>query len=144
MPGDEDKTPLLVDPSRLCQIEVHVQDLTRATQFYAEAFGWTAAPAELHQYVVLNVPKDNRFGLSLIPSRTGNAPSTGSASKVVIYFAVGDPEVVVRRAESAGGRKRLGPMQLSGYGEVWQVEDPEGVCWGLYRQTAPSPSLPGA
>jgi predicted enzyme related to lactoylglutathione lyase len=124
-----------LDPRQLRQVEIHVHDLARALAFYEAAFGWRAAPAELHQYVVLDVPRDNPFGLSLIPSRASAEGRGGS--KVVLYFGVDDPAAVVARVEAAGGRKRLGPMALAGYGEVWQVEDPEGVTWGLYRQTAP-------
>jgi predicted enzyme related to lactoylglutathione lyase len=117
-----------VDPGRLCQIEIAVSDLARATQFYAAAFGWRAMPAELHECVVLEVPADCKYGMSLVPRR--GAGATGS--NVVVYFSVDDVEAVVARVEAAGGRRRFGPMRLPGYGQIYQVEDPDGTRFGLY------------
>lgn len=119
----------MIDPTRLCQIELQVDDLKAAAKFYDEAFGWKVVPAELHEYVVLAVPHDCPFGIALTPKRAGGGGSPGS---VVLYFAVDDPDAVVRAVERAGGKKRFGPMPLMGYGAIYQVEDPEGTRFGLY------------
>jgi predicted enzyme related to lactoylglutathione lyase len=119
----------VIDPTRLCQIELQVTDLKAAAQFYAEAFGWQVVPAELHEYVVLQVPDGCPFGIALTPKRADGGASPGN---VVLYFGVDDPEAVTRAVEKAGGKKRFGPMPLMGYGSIYQVEDPEGTRFGLY------------
>lgn len=117
-----------VDPRRLCQIEIAVGDVRRAAQFYEDAFGWRPVPAEMHEYVVLAVPDGCPFGIALVPGRS----LEGRVGGAVLYFAVEDPEAVVERVMAAGGRKRLGPSKLFGYGVIHQVEDPDGTRWGLY------------
>lgn len=122
---------MIIDPTRLCQVEIQVQDLKAAAKFYEEAFGWSVVPAELHEYVVLKVPDDSPFGIALTPKRTAPT-SRWDANNVILYFGVDDPEAVVERVTAAGGRKRFGPMPLMGYGTIYQVEDPEGTRFGLY------------
>ncbi len=124
----------MIDPTRLCQIEVQVEDLKAAATFYEEAFGWKVVPAELHEYVVLQVPDGCPFGIALTPrhSQSAAAGDAREESRVVLYFAVEDPEAVVKAVEKAGGKKRFGPMPLMGYGSIYQVEDPEGTRFGLY------------
>jgi predicted enzyme related to lactoylglutathione lyase len=123
----------MVDPTRLCQIEVQVSDLKAAAQFYEQAFGWRVMPADLHEYVVLEVPDGCPYGISLTPRRQHQrSEATRWESSIVLYFAVDDPEEVVRRVERAGGKKRFGPMPLMGYGAIYQVEDLDGTRFGLY------------
>lgn len=119
----------MIDPTRLCQVEIQVEDLKAAAKFYEDAFGWRVVPAELHEYVVLQVPDACPFGIALTPKRAGGGASPGN---VVLYFGVDDPEAVVKAVEAAGGKKRFGPMPLMGYGAIYLVEDPEGTRFGLY------------
>lgn len=120
-----------LDPATLCQIEIPVSDMPRALAFYEAVFGWRAAPAELHEYVVLEVPDDCPFGLALVPRR-----SAGSSGEATLYFATNVPEEICKRAVAHGGTKRLGPMTLPGYGTIFQIEDPEGCRWGLFQRGA--------
>lgn len=123
-----------VDPRRLCQLEIPVDDPPRALAFYASVFGWQPVPAEIHEYVVLAVPDDCPFGMSLVPRRAPAAATVPSNAGIVPYFGVADPEAVAVLAASHGGRRRFGPVKLAGYGEVYQIEDSEGNRVGLYRQ----------
>lgn len=118
-----------VDPQQLCQIDIPVTDIPRALSFYERVFGWRAAPAELHEYVVIDVPKTCRFGIALVP-RKGEAGRAG----VTVYFEVADPGAVCQAALEAGGAKRFGPTKLPGYGSIFQIEDPDGNRWGLFAK----------
>ncbi len=126
----------MIDPRSLCQIEIPIGDATRARAFYAEAFGWLPVPAELHEYIVLSVPRDCGFGIALVPSAKAPAARHGP----VVYFAVDDPAAVVAKAEAVGGKLRFGPSKMLGYGEIWQLEDPDGNRFGLYRRASIPPS----
>ena len=125
--------PSVLDPTRLCQIELHVTDLERAQAFYAGAFGWQRVPADLHELVVLAVPPGCPFGISLVPRRTAE-----SGSALVVYFATDDPEAVLRQVEAHGGKRGLGPVGIAGYGLTYHCTDPDGTRFGLYVK-APRP-----
>ena len=119
-----------VDPKGLCQIEIQATNLELSRKFYADVFGWIASPAELHDYVVLDVPKDCPFGISLVPSSGG----TKSAPEVVLYFTVIGASDIAQRAERAGGSKKFGPTKLPTYGSIWQIKDPDGHTFGLFER----------
>lgn len=104
-------------------------EIERALAFYRDVFGWQRSAAEIHDYVVLEVPEDTSFGVSLVPQTTvlrGAGPT--------LYFAVDEPEEIASRAVAAGGGKRFGPTSLPGYGVIWQVEDPDGNRFGLFKR----------
>jgi len=86
-----------LDPAALCQIEIAVTDVARALAFYGGAFGWRPVPAEIHEYVVLEVPPGCPYGLALVPRGAG----AGQGGGVVPYFAAEDAEAVARRAEES-------------------------------------------
>lgn len=98
-------------------------------RFYGEAFGWLPAPAEIHDYVVLAVPDDCPFGIGIVPS-----PAAGGVGPI-LYYACDDPAGMAQKVVAAGGLMRFGPTKLFGYGEIYQLEDPSGVRWGLYKKT---------
>lgn len=118
-----------LDPTGLCQIEIPVADMVKALAFYEKVFGWRPAPAELHEYIVLQVPKECPYGIALVPRRSSEA-----RDGAVLYFATQDPEAMCAEAVAHGGVKRFGPVALPGYGTIYQFEDPEGIRWGLFRR----------
>jgi predicted enzyme related to lactoylglutathione lyase len=118
---------LILLPTKLCQIEIPVSDIERSILFYNQVFGWKQVPAEMHEYIVLDVPDDCPYGISLIPTkkeRTGDS--------VVLYFQTENPEMIAEAAKEHGGRLRFGPKRLGAYGNVYQIEDPDGNRFGLY------------
>jgi predicted enzyme related to lactoylglutathione lyase len=127
--GSESSQGLLIRPTALCQIEIHVRSLDLSQKFYAGVFGWKASAAELHHYVVLDVPKDCSFGISLVPSLT----SSISRGEMILYFSVTDGSEVASRAEMFGGSKKFGPVALAAYGNIWQISDPDGHRFGLFE-----------
>lgn len=130
-------------PSKICQIEIHVQDLEKSLAFYQEVFGWQRSPADLHDYLVLDVPASCPYGISLVPVGKSTQLGKTSNSRIVLYFACDEPEWFAEQAVKAGGRKRLGPKKLPGYGTIYQIEDPDGNRFGLYqaKPDQPPPSI---
>jgi len=123
-----------LDPGQIVQIEIPVRDLSRALEFYRAVFGWTRSPAEIHNYVVLDVPEvDNRVqrvGVALVPVGDDTARET---LQVVTYFRHDDPEMLIKKIIEAGGSKRFGPRKLPAYGDIWQFCDPDGNRFGLFK-----------
>jgi predicted enzyme related to lactoylglutathione lyase len=119
-----------VSPEALCQIEIHSTQLDRSKVFYEQVFGWKAVPAEIHNYVVLGVPRECRWGIALVPT-TGPVKPSG---QIVLYFQVDDPELVASLAERHGGAKKFGPTKLPAYGSIWHITDPDGHRFGLFKK----------
>jgi predicted enzyme related to lactoylglutathione lyase len=125
-----------IDPKKLCQVEIHATRLDVSRKFYEEVFGWKAAPAEIHNYLVLDVPEDCPFGISIVPSFGAKA----SSGQIILYFQVTDAASIAERAEIFGGSKKFGPTKLPAYGNIWQITDPDGHRFGLFeKQEASQP-----
>jgi predicted enzyme related to lactoylglutathione lyase len=119
---------MILDPRRLCQIEIQVTDMTTALTFYEGVFGWRRVPADIYNFMVLEVPEDCPFGISLILKRKG----TEVGKALVPYIATDDPEAIATRAVVHGGRMVLKKI-LPYYGSILQISDPDGHLWGLFR-----------
>ncbi|MFW7382038.1 MAG: VOC family protein [Oligoflexus sp.] len=122
----------MIHPEKLCQIEIQVSELTRSLAFYTAVFGWRPAPADLHDYIVLDVPKDCPYGISLIPSGTSQSSSKGG-NKMILYFACEQVESALAQVEPHGGKIRLGPKKIPGFGTVYVIDDPDGHRFGLFQ-----------
>ena len=121
-----------IDPGKLCQLEIHVKDLERSLTFYREVLGWNDVPAEIHLYHILEVPEDCPWGVALIP----DSSAENRGSNLVPYFAATDPERICGKAIEHGGKKIFGPRKMGAYGETWQIADPDGQKYGLYKKAS--------
>ena len=119
-----------IDPEKLCQVEIHATRLETSRKFYEEVFGWKAAPAEIHNYLVLEVPETCPFGISIVPSMGARL----SSGQIILYFQVNDAAKIAARAEQFGGSKKFGPTKLTAYGNIWQITDPDGHKFGLFEK----------
>lgn len=125
-----------VRPDALVQIEIHATQLERSRRFYEDVFGWKTVPAEIHNYLVLDVPRDCPWGVSIVPTLGPIKPS----GQIVLYFAVDDAAKIAERAEQHGGSKKFGPTRMPAYGSIWQIADPDGHRFGLFeKQSSKAP-----
>lgn len=129
-----------IDPKKLCQVEIHASRLDLSRTFYEQVFGWKAVPAEMHNYLVLDVPQDCPFGISIVPSM-GNKKSSG---QIILYFEVENAAQIAARAAEFGGAKTFGPTRLPAYGEIWQITDPDGHRFGLFEKQAAGKKRPSS
>jgi predicted enzyme related to lactoylglutathione lyase len=123
----------MIHPHRLCQLELHSENIKASIEFFTEIFGWPPVPIAIHEYTVLDVPDDCSFGISIV----GHLPQEHHpySSGVVPYFAVeGDMSCILERVEQHGGKQVWGPRPVPGYGQVYCVEDPGGIRIGLYAR----------
>jgi uncharacterized protein len=104
--------------------------------YYGELFGWqfdTSGP------VAPAVSEEGNYGFTDtgstsggvgIPGGVGGGP--GYDTHVIFYVGVPNVEAALRKAESLGGRRRMGPEQAPG-GElaVGHFTDPEGNVIGV-------------
>jgi predicted enzyme related to lactoylglutathione lyase len=122
-----------IHPDQLCQIEISVASLDKAINFYRHVFGWEPVPAYIHDYVVLKVPDNCPFGISLVPAREVSGPA---ANGITLYFKVASPDEIINVALLHGGKK-LPSRRLPGYGKIAQFADPDGQIFGLFSSESP-------
>ncbi|GAA4180033.1 VOC family protein [Streptosporangium oxazolinicum] len=112
--------------------EVIGTDPARLRGYYGELFGWefdTGGP------VAPAVSRQGEYGFTDtgatgIPGGVGGGP--GHESHVVFYVGVPDVEAALRKAESLGGIRRMGPERAPGRDlAVGHFTDPEGNLIGL-------------
>jgi predicted enzyme related to lactoylglutathione lyase len=108
----------------------------RLRDYYGELFGWefdtggpvAAAVSEPGNYGFTEAGKTGD-GVG-IPGGVGGGP--GYRPQVLFYVGVPDVEAALRKAESLGGTRRMGPDRAPGTGlVVGHFTDPEGHLIGL-------------
>lgn len=103
--------------------------------YYADLFGWvydtggpvSAAVSEAGNYGFVDQAANGGVG---IPGGIGGGP--GFAGRVIFYVGVPDVEAALRKAESLGGVRRMGPDAVAGTGlVVGHFTDPQGNLIGV-------------
>lgn len=120
----------MIDPSKLCQIEFCVANPQKTVEFMQSVFGWTASPAELQEYIIIDVPEECPYGISVV----AQSQSETRAQPIVLYFAVHEIEKVIDRAKKNGAQIRFGPKKLPGYGTIYQINAPDGLRFGIFEK----------
>jgi len=112
--------------------EVIGTDPAQLRGYYGELFGWefdTSGP------VASSVSQPGNYGFTDtgavgIPGGIGGGPNYDS--HVIFYVGVPDVEAALRKAESLGGIRRMGPEQAPGGNlVVGHFTDPEGNLIGV-------------
>jgi predicted enzyme related to lactoylglutathione lyase len=115
---------------KIVQIEIPVSDLKRSEQFYAEVFKWHRAPTDMHNYHILDVPKDAGFGVALVGGHKENT----IAHSMTLYLECKNIREIIKSAETSSGKVLFGPKKIPPYGEIFQIADPDGHRWGLFAE----------
>jgi predicted enzyme related to lactoylglutathione lyase len=114
--------------------EVIGKDPEKLWSFYGDLFGWefdASAPvseaiSEPEKYGFVDSKNSDGIG---IPGGVGGG--AGYNGHVIFYVGVPDVEAALRKAESLGGTRRLGPDQARTGLVVAHFTDPEGHLIGL-------------
>ena len=110
--------------------EVMGKDGPKLRSFYRDLFGWSYETVEGMDYgMVQGASADN---MPSIPGGIGTAPE-GAPNYQTFYVGVDDIPAALAKAESLGGTKMVGPMELSMGGEIAIFTDPEGNMIGLFK-----------
>src|SRR5262245_43338666 len=126
-------TPRIYPHGATSWVDVEVDDLAAAQEFYGELFGWTfetASPPEApFVYVIAH-----RDGLELA-GLTGPAEPTGDPGQAIwrTYVAVDDIEQTCAAVERAGGQVIGEPQDVGQAGRWVNVLDPSGVEISLWQ-----------
>jgi len=101
--------------------------------YYGDLFGWEFAVGDA---TTDKVSQPGAYGFANgagINGGVGGGP--GHSPAVLFYVAVPDVEAALRKAESLGGRRLLGPEPASGDFTVGRFADPEGNVVGVAGPT---------
>lgn len=107
--------------------EVAGKDQEALKGFYSQLFEWQITDMEAMPYATIET--GNGEG---IPGGIGSAPN-GDSGHVTFYVRVEDIDASLAKAESLGGQKIMGPMDIPS-GQIALFADPEGHRIGLMTQ----------
>lgn len=121
-------------PGSLNWNELNTRDLAAAREFFAGLFGWQL-DADESGYVSIRNDNDLNGGMHDI---TGKVPDQVPAHWNV-YFAVADCDAATRLAESLGGHKLVGPLDIADIGRFAVLADPQGATFSVIQVDHPDP-----
>jgi uncharacterized protein len=112
--------------------EVIGKDAQKLQGFYADLFGWEIdANNQMNYGMVQREGNTTEDGIGI---GGGIAPAQeGSDGWVTFYVATDDVEASLKKAESLGGTRVMGPMQVPEGPEIGLLNDPEGHLVGVVR-----------
>ena len=112
--------------------EIVGQDGEKLRQYYSDLFGWQAdANNPMNYGIVQREANVNSDGIG-IGGGIGQGPD-GYEGHVTFYVEVPDVEAALAKAESLGGTRIMGPVQIMDEIELGQFSDPEGHVIGLVK-----------
>ena len=137
------------DHGRFVWHELLTNDADAAIAFYSAVVGWT--PEDMDgphgRYTVMKVGDRGVGGIMQVSPETVDG---GARPAWFGYIAVDDVDAWSRKAEAAGGKVHMGPMDIPGIGRFSMVTDPQGAMVVLFKplpMQAPPPvpmDTPGA
>jgi predicted enzyme related to lactoylglutathione lyase len=110
--------------------EVAARDREAMNGFYSGLFDWKLTDMEAMPYTGIETGGEG------IPGGIGQAPE-GDDGHVTFYVQVADVEAGLAKAESLGGSRVMGPMDIPS-GTIGLFSDPEGHTIGLMRMNGTS------
>src|SRR5436305_6700914 len=104
--------------------EVAGRDAGKLQSFFSDLFGWQIDANNPMNYGMVNLSDDVGGGV-------GPAPE-GSDGHAIFYVGVDDVETSLQKAESLGGKRIFGPMEVPEGPTIAHFTDPEGHLVGLF------------
>jgi predicted enzyme related to lactoylglutathione lyase len=110
--------------------EVLGKDGASLRSFYGDLFGWGFQDVEGDMDYGMVEAGDGGIG-----GGVGTTPE-GAPPYQTFYVGVDDVQAALDKAESLGGSKMVGPMELPMGGTIGMFTDPEGHMIGLFKGPA--------
>jgi uncharacterized protein len=112
--------------SPLIHFEVAGTDPGKLQSFFGDLFGWQIDNNNQMNYGIVNLSGDVGGGI-------GPAPE-GQPGHAMFYVGVDDVEAALQKAESLGGARIFGPMEVPEGPTIAHFADPEGNVVGLFAR----------
>ena len=115
--------------------EVVGKDGEKSRRYYSELFGWEIdADNPMNYGMVQREGNTNSEGIG-IGGGVGGAPE-GYSGHVTFYVEVPDVDAALVKAEQLGGKRMMGPLEVTDEVEIGQFTDPDGNVVGVVKGTA--------
>jgi predicted enzyme related to lactoylglutathione lyase len=125
----------VLHPKTFCQLELQSTDVPATLKFLVHVLGWKAVPIALHEQVVIDVPSDCPFGISV----KALADHKRARPTVIPYFrwetSIEDLRCL---ALQFGGELGDEPQMIPGYGKTYSLSIPGGLVLGIFKPQNPS------
>ena len=110
-------------------VDLSTSDAEAARNFYAKLFGWKLEVNPDPQYGGYALAKLGGKDVAGIgPKMMAEAPTAWS-----VYIGSGDAADTVKKAEAAGGKVVVAPMEVGDQGTMAFVQDPSGAVIGVWQ-----------
>jgi uncharacterized protein len=111
-------------PNQICHFEIGCRDRAKAADFYSKMFEWKIE--EQGPGTMLRTGGDVGGHLMSL----GHEPHTYT----IFYIMVDDVESALKKVESLGGKRLIGPQGLPSNTYFGWFADPEGNTIGVYAE----------
>jgi uncharacterized protein len=113
--------------------EIMGRDLNKLSSFYSGLFDWKIDSDNPMNYGIVDREQNvNAEGIG-IGGGVGAMPEGQGPGHVTFYVEVPDVEAALKKAESLGGTRLMGPDQVPGGPEIGLFTDPEGHTVGVVK-----------
>jgi len=113
--------------SPLIHFEVAGKDPKKLQDFFSGLFGWQVNADNPMNYGMVDL------GSGDVAGGVGPAPE-GQPGHAMFYVGVDDVEAALQKAESLGGSRLFGPMDIPDGPIIGHFADPEGNVVGLFAR----------
>jgi predicted enzyme related to lactoylglutathione lyase len=116
-------------PGTPCWVDLTVDDVQKATEFYGSLFGWKADVNDDPQYGGHgNFLMGGREVAGVGPKQEPSQPSVW-----VTYLASDDVEQTAAKVKAAGGTVVMDAMEIGPFGKMIVAADPAGAVFGAWQ-----------
>ena len=121
---------VLGENGAMCWTELMTSDAAKAEPFYTGLFGWGAEtkPMGPTAYTVFNRGSEQAGGMMQITKEMGPIPSHWA-----VYFAVGDCDAMVAKAQGLGAKTIVPPQDVPAVGRFAVLQDPQGAVFSIIK-----------
>jgi predicted enzyme related to lactoylglutathione lyase len=113
--------------SPLVHLEVIGKDGKKLQDFFSRLFGWQLNADNPMNYGIANLSDEIGVGVGVGPE--------GYDGHATFYIGVDDVEAALAKAESLGGTRTMGPMEVPEGPTIGMFTDPEGHLVGVFQRT---------
>jgi uncharacterized protein len=115
-----------------CWVDLGVDDIAKASEFYAGLFGWEVRPGP---------PEAGGYAMCLKNGRpvAGIGPKQGPPGAPAVwttYIATGDADETAATVRKAGGQVIVEPLDVMDVGRMSIAADPAGAVFGIWQARA--------
>ena len=120
---------------RVVHFEIPADDVTRAQDFYRDAFGWQIQPMPDLSYTIVSTGPTDDQGRPTEPGgiNGGMMKREAPVSAPVITLDVDDMDAALAKIESLGGSTVVGKQPVGDMGFSAYFTDSEGNLMGLWQ-----------